>query len=356
MPLFRLLRGHNVHWTPLTIRRTAFLIQSALWSTLFARVEQVRYGRKMAASDCPPDPIFIIGHWRTGTTYLHQLLNLHPGFHAPTLFEVAIPEGFMVSGGYYKPVMNYLVPSVRPMDNVVLGMNEPQEDEYALLRMTGFSPLCRLIFPEEKEFFLKKIPGFLPQGQQLELWKSKLQIFFKKMTCRTGKTIISKNPFNALRIPLLAELFPGARFIHITRHPEDVIPSSIHMFRIVQQQNIMNRNFHNPITADIIPLLDHFWTTIRNEMDALDPRRTTWIRYEDLVAKPNETVENLLKTFNLPVPPDFGKKLTEYTRNLSGYQTNKYSLPEEDRHQIRKALGHHYQAFGYLQQDSGSNP
>ena len=59
-------------------------------------IERKLFGKKIDSFSCPDGPIFIIGHWRTGTTLLHQLMNLDPNLAAPTLFQVAEPIALSV--------------------------------------------------------------------------------------------------------------------------------------------------------------------------------------------------------------------------------------------------------------------
>ena len=49
---------------------------------------QILYGRKIRETKVTQAPVFIIGHPRTGTTHMHNLLNLDERFYAPNTFEV----------------------------------------------------------------------------------------------------------------------------------------------------------------------------------------------------------------------------------------------------------------------------
>ncbi|WP_427846519.1 sulfotransferase [Aromatoleum aromaticum] len=37
-------------------------------------------------------PIFVLGHWRSGTTHLHNLLSLDPQFAYPNFYQVTNPR------------------------------------------------------------------------------------------------------------------------------------------------------------------------------------------------------------------------------------------------------------------------
>ena len=175
--LFRLLRRNTISFHPKYLFRLFFLFQSACWSSLFALIDKSRFAKSLDAIDKIPAPVFIIGHWRTGTTLLHKLMSLDPNLIAPTLFDVAIPEGFLSSYKFYKPIMQLMVSKHRPMDMVKMGIDEPQEDEYAIFRMTDFSPLERLIFPQSPGYFLLSCDSFLPEGEKKVEWEKSFYYF-----------------------------------------------------------------------------------------------------------------------------------------------------------------------------------
>ncbi len=165
----------------------------------FIRKEKSVYAEKIKAHKLPDDPIIIIGHWRTGSTFLHQLMALDSKLVTSNVFQGSIPDSFLTSRKSYEPIMGRALRGTRPMDQVSLGMDEPLEDEYALFRLCSYSPLESLIFPKSKQYFLNLYPNFLPEGKKLEEWKEAVKYFYKKLTLENNKTILIKNPFHSLR-------------------------------------------------------------------------------------------------------------------------------------------------------------
>lgn len=347
-PLIRLLSRNHIAWTPQHSARILFLLQSSCWSSLFSRIETMRFGSSLQNTPVPRDPIFIVGHWRTGSTLLHQLMAQDPELTAPTLFQVALPENFLVSYHFYKPILSSLVGSSRPMDNVKIGMDEPQEDEYAIFRLTTRSPLEQLIFPAKKEYFLNKT-SFLPAGKSLLQWESRLKHFYRKIYVATGKRIVSKNPFNSLRIPLLAKLFPEARFIHIVRHPFAVVPSTQHLWRVVQKQNILNRNGYIPDAKEIAEFLLHMTDTIQDDFTQLPGERSAEIRYEDLVQNPVASLQSLYQHLKMSYSGEFESLLTQYISSLAGYRKNVYSLSDVEKNLIAAIMNTQLERYGYIE-------
>src|SRR6516162_6480849 len=58
----------------------------SFFHTILRLIQQAIYGRRIARTPIVQQPIFIIGHWRTGTTYLHELLTLDDRHAFPTTY------------------------------------------------------------------------------------------------------------------------------------------------------------------------------------------------------------------------------------------------------------------------------
>jgi len=344
-PLIRLISRNHISWTPKNITRVVFLLQSAYWSSLFSRIELTNHGDAIDKTSIPHDPVFIVGHWRTGSTLLHQLMAQDPGLSAPTLFQVALPDNFLVAYRFYQPIFR-LMGSSRPMDNVRIGMNEPQEDEYAVFRLTTSSPLERLIFPEKKGYFLNQA-SFLPEGKLLDDWKKGLTHFYRKIYYATGKRIISKNPFNSMRIPLLVKLFPEAKFIHIVRHPYAVVPSTQYLWNVVHKQNTLNNNSYIPDLEDISTFFAQLSQTVENDLSFLPEESVCRIRYEDLEQNPVESLRSVYQKLKLPFTENYEVALRSFLGSISGYKKNKFNISDAEKETIANIMKDLMRLFDY---------
>src|SRR5581483_10629411 len=136
------------------------------------------------------------------------------------------PCHFLLTERVFTRVFRWMMPASRPMDNMKMGFDRPQEDEFALALLTGdASPYCTIAFPNHP-----------PQGDEyLDLadvpesarrrWQRTLVQFLKGVTYKTGKRLVLKSPPHTARIAVLRELFPDALFLHIVRDPYVVFPS-----------------------------------------------------------------------------------------------------------------------------------
>ena len=66
-------------------------------NTLLRWLVALIYGRRVARTEIKEQPIFVLGHWRGGTTLLHELLVLDERFTYPTSFACFAPNHFLIT-------------------------------------------------------------------------------------------------------------------------------------------------------------------------------------------------------------------------------------------------------------------
>src|SRR5262249_24778559 len=124
----RLLARHRFAVGGSYLYIVAIVTVVSLFHTLLRLAQDVWYGRRLARVQLPEWPLFIIGHWRTGTTLLHEFLILDPRHNYPTTYECLEPNHFLLTEQLITRWMSFLTPSHRPMDNMAAGFDRPQED------------------------------------------------------------------------------------------------------------------------------------------------------------------------------------------------------------------------------------
>jgi hypothetical protein len=287
----------------------------------------------------PTDPVFIVGHWRTGSTYLHKLMSLDPQLAAPSLYQTSLPEGFVTARPYYAPIMKRMIGKFRPFDNMKAGIDEPQECEFALFRICGESPLKKLMFPDSSQYFLLHPDlSFFPTGKRLEQWEQALERFYTKLSWFNKKRLVLKNPFHSMRISYLSKKFPQARFIHIYRDPLEVIPSTIRMWSVVGSQNVMNGRGKAPSIKEVATFYDRMLTEIHQQMADIAASRKVEISYSALVRSPKETLQNAYQSIGLEYTSSFEQCLDAFLETNRDYEKNNYSLTDQDKEEILSAL------------------
>ncbi len=335
--LLVLILRHGITPLPIYLLRFLMLLQGALASSALTLVEKLKFGRKIRETRLKQDPVFMIGHWRTGSTYLHQLLNLHPELTAPNMVQTAIPDHFLFSTKYYIPILKTL-PKSRPMDKVALSPMEPQEEEFALMRLGVKSPMEKLLFPRGKGYFLTDYPDWIPEGKAGEKMKNRLLFLYRKIHLQTGLRILSKNPYHSKRIPLLRELFPDARFIHIIRDPLVVVPSTIRMWDIMARENALKRGWIKPEIRETSAVLKSFLDEVEEQKEQIPPGHFIEVSFEELEKNPVATLKKLCEDLDLSFSRDFEQALRNHLKNQGEYQKNSYKLSKKDARAIKSVL------------------
>src|SRR5262249_28739134 len=108
--------------------------------TAFRFLQEGWYRDRIKRTPIRQAPLFVIGHWRSGTTLLHELLVLDERHNCPNTYQCLEPNHFLLTEGAVKRFLWFLVPQHRPMDNMAVGWDRPQEDEFALCMMGQPSP------------------------------------------------------------------------------------------------------------------------------------------------------------------------------------------------------------------------
>lgn len=148
LPWLRLLWEHaaDIDWLVYP-HRVLFLTVMAIVNTLLALPDWLFFSRAVARQPLHPSPVFVLGHPRTGTTHLHNLLSCDPRFAFATTFHAGFPSSFLTLEPCRGALSGLLEPR-RPMDAMALHWDLPAEDEIAVNLLTcGDSPYMQLVFP-----------------------------------------------------------------------------------------------------------------------------------------------------------------------------------------------------------------
>src|SRR5439155_3368254 len=166
----------------------------SIFHTFLKLVHDACYGRRVKRTVLREPPIFIIGHWRTGTTLLHELLIQDERHSYPTTYECLEPNHFLLTERLFTRIFWFLMPSRRPMDNMAAGWERPQEDEFALCMLGQPSPYLTIAFPNHPpqcpEYL--DLEGLSPRA--LAAWRRTFYRFLQCLTFKKPKRLIIKCP------------------------------------------------------------------------------------------------------------------------------------------------------------------
>lgn len=313
---------------------------SSMWLSILERIACTL--SKTSAK--PPEVIFIIGHWRSGTTFVHEILCQNQNVNFPTTYACMNPQVFPITEA---TVLNYSVKrsSLRPMDNMSITSASPQEDEFALLALGARSPYEGLLFPKAIERGLAAAdPNDLTEIEMQE-WVCVFTRFIDQVSTRKpGCPVVLKSPTHSYRVKLLSRLFPDARFIHIVRNPLDVYSSTLNMWwKLCSLYSLTDLPDENMLSGNIVAN----WIRMEEKLDAAIPglREENYVRihYESLTAHPAREMERIYTKLRLG---GFATALA-YIEKLHPFKKNRFELTPDKANEVFLAWEHIFDKYGY---------
>jgi hypothetical protein len=324
-------------------------IQTALTALngRFAYREERTFGARIAATAVHP-PLFILGHWRHGTTHLHNLLALDPQFTFPTLYQTLYPRTFLTTESSIPRLGSFLLIRKRPHDNVALNFGVPNEDELALCVDSGLSPYLAWAFPREAGFYDRFLSFRAASALERSRWQTALVHFLKKLTLKHDRPIVLKSPPHTARIGLLLAMFPAARFVHIRRDPATVFLSTKYMYEKTmcywQLQRPQAPGYEDRIIAGYRTMYDVFF----EERPLIPKGQFCEVAYEELLRAPVTQVETIYDALGLGGFAAVRPLVERYLAALDGYARNTHpALPEPVRERIAREWRRSFEEWGY---------
>lgn len=342
----RLLVRNRFRIHPLRIGLACTVTGLTAFNSVMSRLEKLCYRDAAKRTELIGPPIFVLGHWRSGTTFLHELLSADDRFATPTTFQCFAANHFLITEAWMPKLLWFIMPKQRPMDNVKLGWDEPQEDEFALCSMGAKSPYLRIAFPNQGDDYSTWLDMHNLSEGELKAWRATFDLFLRRVTKQTGKRLILKSPTHTGRIQLLQQMYPDARFIHITRDPLSVIPSTIKLWDSLDDaQGLQFRN--HDLRSFILATFQRMYRHFEEGRESLTTDKLVDIRYEDLVTDPIAQLHKIYDELQIGEFAEVQPKFEQAVSARKGYKTNQYVTSKEERVEIREKLADFCDRYGY---------
>lgn len=300
--------------------------------------ERLRFGELIANSTIEEDPIFIIGHWRSGTTYLHNLMTQDPHLGYISSLQAWCPEMFIASKPITKFMLEKTLPETRPMDNINLSSDAPQEEEYAIGNLSPYCFYHGWYFPKKMKKFFNSYVLFEGVSQQTKAnWKKVyLNIIKKANFSMNGKRLVIKNPANTARIKILLDMFPDAKFIHIYRNPYIVYLSTQNMYKKLIETFAFQDISLEEISKNIFVFYKQLMQKFFEEKKLIPPGNLVEIKYEDFEVNQIGELERIYHQLKLPNFEQAKDNFEKYIAAQANYQKNQYTWNEQTSSKIKK--------------------
>jgi hypothetical protein len=329
------------------LARSGLITLSSVVNSAVGFTERLRFGTRIAATFVPP-PLFILGHWRSGTTHLHNLLSRDARFVSPTLVQVMFPNTFLTLGHPIKKVLGPFLPKNRLVDDMKLSVDEPQEDEFALSILSGKSPYLAYTFPRQWDYYDRYLTLRNLTGAEQDIWLETLDRFVKKLVLHNNKVPLLKSPPHTARIRYILQKYPDAQFVHISRNPYEIFQSTRNMLAIGPPTNQLQRFSFEKVDEVILWRYRAMYDAYLEDRDDVPAGQFCEIRYEALTADPLKEVGSIYEQLGLLGFDRVRPHLIKYLETIGSYSTNSYTpLTESEKRKVARAWAPFFKEFDY---------
>lgn len=311
--------------------------------------ELLQFDKQTLQTEITKPPIFIIGHWRSGTTYVHNVLSRDKNLGYFTTFQAYLPSIFLASEKLFKPLVSASIPKKRPMDDVAMDAEYPQEDQYALGAFCPYSYYHGWCFPQNMELYNTYVCMENVPQKTIDAWKGFYRYILKKITLREhGKQLVLKNQDNTGKINILLDMFPDAKFIYLHRNPYDLYFSMMKFMKVaIPRYCIQKPPQIEQVESSMMNLYTKLIQKYLRERDSIPQGNLVEIRYEDFIAHPLHEIQRIYETFSLQGYQDALPAFQTYIRSQKTIKTDRYQINDEVQQKIQRKWEFAFETFGY---------
>ncbi len=313
--------------------------------------QSVVYGGRIARAPLHPEPLFLLGFWRSGTTLLHNLLAMDARWGFVNTYQAAMPDLFLAGQRRIRRLLEAQLPENRGIDNIPVDFAMPQEEEIAMVCAGGASPYLSLYFPRTGDAALRYLflDGDTPRGE-LERWRAGyLRLLRAASYNMGGKPLLLKSPSNTSRIAALLELFPQARFVYIQRNPYDTLRSYVQLLRLMNDWHALQRVDFDGLLRRQTGVYRQMALAYREQRALVPEGRLVEIKYEELEQDMPGHVRAIYDGLGLDGYDDFAGPLGEYVESIAGFQKNPSHVSEQVIALVNEFVPFLVSEYGYEQ-------
>ena len=329
-----------------------WLIKTILFEPL-RWVELAVHNRRINKYKIKRDPIFILGFYRSGTSYLHQLMKEDDRLGYHTIFQMVLPEIMLTCEKIMSPVFEFISRTFKIQDSVhrlPLSFRFPgEEDATMTASVNPRGAQWGYFFPNNMNEYFRKYVLFdnIPISE-LEAWKREFVFLLKKISLANHhKPLVLKSPPNTARVKLLLSLFPNAKFIFIHRNPYEVYLSNKRFWKLTQKIHALGGTRAIDINSGILETYSKMMDRYQQEKELIPDGQLIEIPYEDLIQNPMESMRKIYETIHLD---DFNyckTKMNSLVERQKTFIRLKHEIPEDEKKAVAEKLEPYFKYWNY---------
>lgn len=316
-------------------------------------LELILFRNKVRRHTITKAPIFILGFYRSGTSYLHEFFTQDDRLGYHTNFQMVFPEIMLSSEWWLSPVLERISRLFHlhdPVHRIPLSFRFPGEEDGTMC--TAVNPRGAqwgFFFPKKMKDYFRKYVLFedLPIAEK-EAWTGDFLYLLKKISlANKGKRLVLKSPPNTARIGLLLSLFPDARFIFIHRNPFDVYASNQRFWKVTRRIYALGGSGGVDTNADILDTYAGTMQRYLQEKDLVPPGHLMEMAYEDFVQNPLSCIRDAYTKLHLDDFRDCEKRMISFAARQKSFKVLNHALAPGERKRVADKLGYVISRWNY---------
>lgn len=320
-----------------------WLIKTILFEPL-RWIELAAFNKKVSAHKIAKPPVFILGFYRSGTSFLHEFLTQDDrlGYHSN--FQMVFPEIMLSSEKTLLPVFEWISRSFGLYDavhRIPLSFRLPGEEDAAMT--TALSPRGAqwgYFFPKMmKDHFQKYVLFENISASEFEAWKQEFVFLLKKISLANhNKQLVLKSPPNTARVKLLLSLFPDAKFIFIHRNPYEVYLSNKQFWKVTQKIYAVGGAGSVDVNSIILDTYTEMMHRYLLEKDLIPEGQLIEMPYEELIQQPMESMRKIYETIQLGDFDYCENKMKSFVDLQKSFVRLHHEIPVDERSIVTEKL------------------
>jgi hypothetical protein len=305
---------------------------------------ELGYNNKINRHVLKKDPVFILGYYRSGTSFLHEFITQDNRFGYHTNFQMILPDMVLSSEWFLSPFFDAICRLFNfqdPVHRIQMSFRFPGEEDGAMT--TSLNPRGAAwghFFPEimmeqfQKYVLFENIPD-----SEREAWTNDYLFLLKKISLASGgKQLLLKSPPNTARVKLLLSVFPNARFVFLHRNPYEVYTSNQQFWKVVNRIYVLGKYKSVDINAIILDTYAGMMDRYLQDKHLIPEGQLIEIPYSELIQNPMENMQNIYNTLHLDDINYCEKSMKAYIEKHKNYPRLKHELLGEERNIVTSKL------------------
>jgi hypothetical protein len=300
----------------------------------FNLAESIIAWRRIKRYKLKEQPIFILGHWRNGTTFLHELLVSDPRYEYMTLTESVFPNLFLFFYSIIRRIFGFFLPETRPQDNLKINSELPSEHDFAMANLNSMSPYSGAYFPKKQDHYNRYLTLQDVSEEDIETMKKDMDYLIKKLSIRKrNKRLVMKSPLDTARVDVLLDLYPNAKFVHISRDPYKVFFSTRRMFQTLIPIMQLQNNYPD-LDEFVFSNYERIYAKYYSDVGLIPEENFVEIKYEDLKQEPLKTMKTIYDELGLGEFEEAIPNIQKHLDKNKNFKVSSYNITAQEKSKI----------------------